>query len=88
MSLTLLSYPSEISLSNWTRNRLPALPRRAYAGRRRWRCLDLGARALLALGHLRSADNFRPARRWLRCRHADRLAVYAGTAGRKSAFGG
>jgi hypothetical protein len=52
-----LSYPAAIPLSARTLNHLAALIRRHRTLRRsRWRRLDPGQQALLALAHLRNAS--------------------------------
>ncbi len=55
----MLSYPSTISLSSRTLNHLADRIRRHRNQRRsRWRRLDAGRQALLALAHLRSGDTY------------------------------
>ncbi|BCL14665.1 transposase family protein [Micromonospora sagamiensis] len=53
----MLSYPSAVALSSRTLNHLADLIRAERARRRgRWRRLDAGRQALLALAHLRNGD--------------------------------
>src|ERR1043166_2504159 len=57
---SMLSYPATIPLSTHTLNQLAELirgHRRAF--RSRWRRLDPGQQALLALAHLRNGDTYR-----------------------------
>ena len=55
----MLSYPAAIPLSSRTLNHLAGLIRRHREQRRsRWRRLDPGRQALLALAHLRNGDTF------------------------------
>jgi hypothetical protein len=54
-----LSYPAAIPLSTRTLNHLAGLIRRHRDQRRsRWRRLDPGRQALLALAHLRNGDTY------------------------------
>jgi hypothetical protein len=54
-----LSYPSTISLSSRTLNHLADRIRNHRNQRRsRWRRLDAGRQALLALAHLRNGDTY------------------------------
>jgi len=54
-----LSYPAAIPLSTRTRNHLAGLTRRHRDQHRsRWRRLDPGRQALLALAHLRDGDTY------------------------------
>jgi hypothetical protein len=58
-SLAVLSYPSTISLSSRTLNHLAGLIRTHRNQRRsRWRRLEPGQQALLALAHLRNGDTY------------------------------
>ena len=55
----MLSYPAAIPLSTQTLNHLAGLIRRHRGQRRsRWRRLDPGRQALLALAHLRNGDTY------------------------------
>ncbi|MEU7997062.1 transposase family protein [Micromonospora sp. NPDC049060] len=55
----MLSYPSTISLSNRTLNHLADRIRQHRSQQRsRWRRLDAGRQALLALAHLRNGDTY------------------------------
>ncbi|MEU1885499.1 transposase family protein [Micromonospora sp. WMMD987] len=55
----MLSYPSTVSLSSRTLKHLADLIRRhRHQHRSRWRRLDPGRQALLALAHLRSGDTY------------------------------
>lgn len=55
----MLSYPAAIPLSTRTLNHLADLIRQHRGQRRsRWRRLDLGRQALLALAHLRNGDTY------------------------------